>query len=129
MRHSVYNDYAAQTRVSLFKDYDFSLEKVARLGLGPILFREETRFFREINLSEIITVTCAIKSMHKNGSRWTFTHEIFKEDSTKAAQLTVDGAWLDLETRKLGTPSEEMMEAIYRFPRTDDFYWSDKNSP
>ncbi|HKK45329.1 MAG TPA: thioesterase family protein [Balneolaceae bacterium] len=125
MRHSVYNDYAAQTRVSLFQDYGLPLAKVAEWRLGPILFREETTFLREINLSDKITVTCAVAAMRKDGTRWTFIHKIIKEDDVEAAKITVDGAWLNLDTRKLGAPPEEMLKVIYRFPRTDDFQWID----
>ena len=57
MRHSVYNDYAAQTRVTMFSDFGLSMQAISAMGLGPILFREETKFFREIALSEEITVT------------------------------------------------------------------------
>ena len=123
MRHSVYNDYAAQTRVAMFKDFDLPIEHISEMKLGPILFREETKFMKEINLSEEITVTCQLKTMRKNGSRWTFVHEFFKENGDKAAEITVDGAWLDLKKRKLGTPPDEMIEVIHKFPRTDDFEW------
>jgi acyl-CoA thioester hydrolase len=123
MRHSVYNDYAAQTRVALFQDFGYSIEKFAKMGLGPILFREETKFFKEIALSEEITVTCQTQKMRKDGTRWTFLHEIFKEDGDKAAEIVVDGAWLDLKKRKLGTPNDKMLEVMNQFPRTDDFEW------
>ncbi len=128
MRHSVYNDYAAQTRVGLFSDFDLSLTEISRLGFGPILFREETNFLREIHLLETITVTCALRSMRRDGSRWSFLHEILKEgeEGIKAAQLVVDGAWLNLETRKLGVVPK-VGEVMDRFPRTSDFEWmSDK---
>lgn len=123
MRHSVYNDYAAQTRVAMFKDFGLSIEEISKLDLGPILFREETKFLKEIAMSENITVTCQVKQMQKNAGRWTFLHEIFKENGNKAAKIIVDGAWLNLEERKLGTPTEKMLEVINNFPRTDDFEW------
>lgn len=124
MRHSVYNDYAAQTRVAMFSDLDLSIMEIGRLGFGPILFREETIFEREINLLETITVTCALTTMRRDGSRWSFLHEIFKEGEgdVKAAQVVVDGAWLNLETRKLGT-LPELGEVMNRFPKTKNFEW------
>lgn len=125
MRHSVYNDYAAQTRVALFNEYNLSLKHVADLGLGPILFREETTFLKEIHLSEQITVTCAVAAMRKDASRWTFVHEIFKENGEQAAKITVDGAWLNLNSRKLDTPPQEMLDVINTFPRTEYFEWLD----
>ena len=126
MRHSVYNDYAAQTRVGMFADFDLSLNEISRLGFGPILFREETQFLREISLLETIKVTCALTAMRRDGSRWSFQHEIFKngENHIKAAQIDVDGAWLDLNSRKLGVPSPELKKVMNRFPKSPDFEWT-----
>lgn len=125
MRHSVYNDYAAQTRVAMFSHYGLPIDEIGRLGFGPILFREETTFLREINLMEAITVTCALTKMREDGSRWSFLHEIYKGDpdegGIKAAVIEVDGAWLDLENRKLGIPVEEMRKVVEEFPRSGDF--------
>lgn len=123
MRHSVYNDYAAQTRVAMFSDYGLSISTIGEMGFGPILFREETSFFREIVLLEAITVACVINSMRRDGSRWRMTHEIFKEDGVKAAEIIVDGAWLDLEARKLGTPPEKLLEVMNRMPKSENFEW------
>lgn len=128
MRHSVYNDYAAQTRVGIFSDFGLPITEIGRLGFGPVLFREVTKFEREINLLEIITVTCVLTTMRRDGSRWSFLHEIFKEgeDGIKAAQVTVDGAWLNLDNRKLGV-IPELSEVMNRFPKTANFEWvSDK---
>lgn len=124
MRHSVYNDYAAQTRVGMFSDFDLPITEIGRLGFGPVLFREETKFEREINLLEIIKVTCVLTTMRRDGSRWSFLHEIFKEGegSIKAAQVTVDGAWLNLENRKLGV-IPELKEVMNRFPKNENFEW------
>ena len=123
MRHSVYNDYAAQTRVSMFADFGLSITRIAEIGLGPILFREETKFLKEIALLENITVTCKLTAMRKDGSRWTFLHEIFKEDDNKAAEIIVEGAWLNLEERKLGEPPDKLLKIIKSFPRSDNFKW------
>ena len=128
LRHSVYNDYAAQTRVALFSDYGMPMNKIARQGRGPILFREETRFLKEINLLDEVSVTCRLRKMREDGSRWSFLHEIFSGEGKKAAVIEVDGAWLNLESRKLGTPSPELLEAMRRFPRTDDFEWQIENN-
>lgn len=125
MRHSVYNDYAAQTRVALFSESGLSMDEISKMGLGPILFREEVRFLREVKISEIITVFCYIKQMRKDGSRWTFSHPMFKNNEIPIAEITVDGAWLNLETRKLGTPPEDLLQVINNFPRADDFQWMD----
>ena len=123
LRHSVYLDYAAQTRVALFSDYGLPISEIAKIGLGPILFREEIKYLREVNGMEKITVFCELNWMYEDGSRWSFFHRMVKNGGTPVAELTVDGAWLDLDARKLGNPSEEMIEVMKQYPRTEDFKW------
>lgn len=129
LRHSVYLDYAAQTRVALFSDYGLPMDKIAQMGLGPILFREEIKYLREVNGMEEVTVYCELNWMYEDASRWSFFHRMFKNGDTPVAELTVDGAWLDLETRKLGAPSDKMMEIMTQYPRTDDFEWVNSAKP
>ncbi|MDZ7659631.1 acyl-CoA thioesterase [Fodinibius sp.] len=126
LRHSVYNDYAAQTRVAMFQDFGLPIKEISEMSLGPILFREETKFFKEIGLSEQITVSCQVATMRKDGSRWTFLHQIFKQNGDKAAQIIVEGAWLNLEKRKLATPPKKLLDVIMQFPRTESFEWQNQ---
>jgi len=128
MRHSAYNDYAAQARVNIFSSHGLSMDKIAAMGLGPVLFREETKFLKEVNLFDRIIVTFKVKAMRKDGSKWMVFHEVFKADHTKAAEITVDGAWIDLKKRKLGMPPQELMDVFTKFPRTDDFEWIPESS-
>ena len=50
MRHTAYNDYAAEVRSRFFASHGFSLTEFAKFNIGPILFSENTSFFREIVL-------------------------------------------------------------------------------
>lgn len=123
LRHSVYLDFAAQTRVALFSDYGLPMDEIAKIGLGPIMFREEIKYLREVNEMEEVTVYCELNWMYEDGSRWSFFHRMFKNGDTPVAELTVDGAWLNLKTRKLGESTDEMMKIMKKYPRTDDFAW------
>jgi acyl-CoA thioester hydrolase len=117
MRHSAYTDYAAQVRLEYLADQGFSMEKFAELNIGPILFREDTRFLKEVGMSETIRVTAELAGITADGSRWRIIHTIYKADGREAATVTVDGAWLDLNLRKLAVPSTELMDAFTEFPR------------
>jgi acyl-CoA thioester hydrolase len=108
MRHSAYADYAADQRVVLLAQAGFDLKAFARLRIGPILFREETRYLKEISVGEEIRVDARLGSQKEDGSRWTIIHGIYKADGRLAATVTVDGAWLDLDQRKLTVPPAEL---------------------
>ncbi len=104
LRHIAYNDYAAETRVRFFNDNKLSLSILNKLKIGPVLFSENTNFFREIVLSEDLTVELFLKGQSKHGERFKFHHKIFKQSGVLAAEIDVYGAWLELDKRKLTLP-------------------------
>jgi len=127
LRHTAYNDYAAQVRVSFLADHGFSLKKFMTMAIGPILFREETRFLREVGINEKIKVDYHCAAMRKDGSRFKGVHSIWKEDGVQAAIITIEGAWIDTNARKLTIPPLELLEIINKIPRVDNFeYIPDK---
>lgn len=121
LRHSAYNDYAAQVRLLVLEQIGLSLDTFARYNFGPVLFREETRFLKEVGMRESITVNAQLLKARKNGSRWSVFHEFYKSNGDKAATLTVDGAWMDLQKRKLTALPEEFIEPFLNLPRADAF--------
>ncbi|MCB2380510.1 thioesterase family protein [Hymenobacter sp. BT635] len=121
MRHSAYTDYAAQLRLEFLAEQGFPMQRFAELGIGPILFREDTRFLKEISLSEAIKVTAELSGLSADGSRWRIVHTIYKADGRVAATVSVDGAWLDLRLRKLTVPPLEMAEAMRHLDRHETY--------
>ncbi|MDB5233873.1 MAG: hypothetical protein JWR44_866 [Hymenobacter sp.] len=112
MRHSAYADYAADQRVVLLAKWGYDVKRFAELRLGPILFREETRFLKEVSIGEEIRVDGRLASVNADGSRWSIVHTIYKADGRVAATVAVDGAWLDLDRRKLAVPPAELTAAF-----------------
>ncbi|GAA3944469.1 thioesterase family protein [Hymenobacter algoricola] len=121
MRHSAYTDYAAQVRLEYLAEHGFTMRRFAELAMGPILFREDTRFLKEVGISEAIRVTAEAVGLSADGSRWRILHTIFKADGRAAATITVDGAWLDLRQRKLMVPPADMVEAMRQMPRHESY--------
>ena len=121
MRHTAYNDYAAEVRVRYFKEQNFSIEEFTKHNIGPILFTEETSFRKEIHLGENITVDIKLAGLSKNGERWKITHHIFNEAGKLAAIIKVYGAWIDLTKRKLTVPPKEAQFLFDATIKTEDF--------
>ena len=121
MRHSAYNDYAAESRVRLFKKYGLSIPEFNRLNIGPILFQENTKFLREIAIGEDITVEVLLKGLSENGERFKFLHNIYRGDGKLSAEIEIFGAWLDLTKRKLTSPPQTLLELAAQMTKTDNF--------
>ncbi|HEX8327603.1 MAG TPA: thioesterase family protein [Hymenobacter sp.] len=120
MRHSAYADFAADQRVVVLAKIGFDVARFAQLRLGPILFREETKYLKEISIGEEIHVDGQLVSATPDGARWTIVHTVYKADGRVAATVTVDGAWLDLDRRKLTVPPAELAAAFASMPRMED---------
>lgn len=121
MRHSAYNDYAAESRVRFFNAYKLSLIEFNKLNIGPILFKEETSFYREISLSDDITVEVLLKGTSTKGERFKFRHKIYRGDGVLAAEIDIYAAWLDLKSRKLTDPPPQIIEIFQHLDKTKDF--------
>lgn len=108
MRHSAYADYAAQARLDFLADQGFPLHRFGELSIGPVLFREETRFLKEVHMGETIRVATELGGLRADGARWRLIHTLYKADGREAAVVTVEGAWLDLRLRKITIPPPEL---------------------
>jgi acyl-CoA thioester hydrolase len=124
IRHSVYYDWGAFCRIEFLSEYGLTAQTMQELQFGPILFREECIFRREIRLGDTIKIDLRSLRSKKDFSRWTIRHQITKADGTVSAVLTVDGAWMDLTKRKLASPPPKVHEVFSEMPRAEDFEWT-----
>ncbi|WP_428224065.1 acyl-CoA thioesterase [Flavobacterium sp.] len=122
MRHSAYYDFGAQHRVEVLQQQGLTLRVMQENHIGPILFREECVFRKEIRLGNTITISTKIGKMKPDASRWTIVHELKNEKDELCAIISVDGAWMDTSIRKLANPTPEIVQEVMNaFPKTDDF--------
>lgn len=121
MRHTAYMDCAAQARVGFLKDCGFTLERFRTLGIGPVLFREETQYLHEVRANERLRVTSEVAGISPNRKHWRIRHRIYKSDGELACIVEVQGAWLDLRARKIAVPPPELIQAMEKVPRTEDY--------
>jgi acyl-CoA thioester hydrolase len=123
VRHSVYYDFGAYVRMSYLTEYGLGPAVMIQHNLGPILFREECVFKKEVHFGDSVTINLLLKKTSPNYSRWTFQHEIIKNNDTIAAIITVDGAWIDTVKRRLTVPTELVTKTFEQLPKAPDFEW------
>lgn len=126
LRHSAYADFAAQARLKLLYESGFTAMEMARLQIGPVLFREEILYHREVRAMDEVRVTCLLRRARKDGSRWAFEQKIYRGDGVLAATIIAEGAWLHTEHRKLTSLPAGTDAAFERLARTADFEWLDE---
>ena len=125
LRHSVYYDWGALCRIDYLNSKGLTQAVMQQLHFGPIIFREEAVFRKEIKYGDPITVNLKLMKSRRDYSRWTIVHEIKKNGDTLCAVLTIDGAWLNVIERKLYMPPSEVINVFQQMPVDENFQWTD----
>lgn len=122
LRHSSYYDLAAQERIEILHQYGITIHMMKDENVGPVLFKEQCEFKREIHLDSKIHIVTKLLKMKKDGSFWIIQHEFLSEENKLHALLKVEGSWIDTVKRKLARPVPEAVFAgLEAFPKTEDF--------
>jgi acyl-CoA thioester hydrolase len=121
MRHSAYADIAAHARVQMLESIGLDSKAFFIHKIGPILFREETLYKREFHIGEKVKVSCELSKCTPNGKKWSMRHLFYKENGKLAAEINVDGSWIDMNERKIVALSGELLKAFNLIPRAVDF--------
>ena len=121
LRNTAYSDYATHTRFSVLIEHGFTPSRFEELSFGPVVFREETRFMREVAMGDKVTIAVPVAGLSAEASRCCIGHQVLRADGATAAVVTLEGSWLDLKTRKLTLPPAELRDLFLRMPKTQDF--------
>ena len=123
MKNTAYVECGMQVRLAFFAENGFPFSEFQKQRFGPVIFREEITYFKEIHMLETIRTTFHFSKLSDDGGRFTLKNILLKEGDVKAAELITDGAWFDLGTRKLIPPPAkllEIMRLIYVPPAVDE---------
>lgn len=119
--HSKYYDYGAFCRMAFLTEHGITPAAMKEFHIGPIIFREECLFKREIKFGDELEVFLKLSKCNADASRWSMLHELWINKSTLAAIISIDGAWMDTQVRKLATPPEFCLTALDMIPKTENF--------
>lgn len=121
VRHSVYYDWTDFARLTFFANIGLTLNVFYDNNLGPVIFREEGIFHREILPTDNVEIKIFLLKSTIDFRKWTILHEIWKNEETLAATIIVDGSWIDTKSRKVKTPDSSVAEMLGAIPKHGQF--------
>ncbi len=121
MRNTAFLDKSGDVRMMFFSEHGFPMSEFLKLQLGPVIFKDEIEYFKEVRLLEGIRITLECAGLSPNGSRYLLKNEFLRPDGKAIARIRSWGGWLDLAARKLTTPSPTLLKAFEAMPRSGDF--------
>ena len=89
----------------LFKD-DF----ITKHNIGPIIFETKIEFLKEIFSGETINITLEFIDLKENGRKFTRVIRMYNELNDLSAIVTSKGGFMNLKTRKVVQPPEEVYQ-------------------
>ena len=123
LRHSVYYDWGAFCRMEFLTEFGLGASEMQRLHIGPILFKEECVFRKEVRYGDEVTMDLHLIRSKKDYSRWSIQHHVVKNRDTLCAVITVYGAWMNVLQRKLASPPDEVHHVFAKMPVAEHFEW------
>jgi len=121
VNYAAYIDAAGDLRYRFFTEREFPPERFEQLGIGPIYTAIHARFLREVRMGETITITYSLSGLSPQGARWKVHHNVLKSNRKKAVSIDLEGAILNLTTRKPVPPTLELLQTFNLIPRSTDF--------
>lgn len=119
--HSKYYDFGAYCRMAFLVEHGFTPAMMKELHIGPVIFREECFFKREINFGDDISIDLKLTKINPDCSKWSMEHEIRKNMNITVAIINVDAAWMDTEKRKLSAAPTIIANIFGSAPKSSNF--------
>ena len=121
MANTAYLDRAADVRMMYFAENGFPMAEFYRLRIGPVIFRDELEYYREVGLLDEFRVTLEMAELSSDGSRFVIQNTLLRRDGKMIARIRSKGGWLGLDARRLLAPPEALLRALQNAPRSEDF--------
>ena len=120
-RHTAYLDWATHNRMTAFATCGLSLARFNAIGIGPMLFREEADYLREVQEDDQVSVSFEVIGASVDWKHWRIRHRLARRDGVPCAVVVARGAWFDLRAGKVSPPPPEFAQACELLPRASDF--------
>lgn len=120
-RHTAFMDWATHGRIAAFASQGMTIARFEELGVGPVIFREETDYLREVAGDDRITVSMEFAGGSPDWKHWKIRHALTRQDGVHCANVVVRGAWFNLRERKVVAPPEPIVRCCDALPRAADF--------
>lgn len=121
MGNAAYLDLCTTVRMMHFAEQGVAMADFQRLEVGPVVFRDELEYFREVHLLEQLSVGLILLASSEDGSHFRLRNEIWKADGTRAATVASTGAWMNVAARKLVIPPDPIRRALAALPHAEAF--------
>jgi acyl-CoA thioester hydrolase len=119
--NTAYCNLMIAVRMAYLRESGFDQQAFANKNVGPAIISEEFHYLRESPPDGVLRVDVELAGLSEDGRFVRFHHHIFHPDGGMAVFSRCTFCWIDLETRKICRPPEDLYHAIAALDRSEDF--------
>ena len=114
LNHLVYATSATEARIAFLGSQGIDFLRLAKEdGIGPVLFKEDMRFFKEVLMNEtVLEVEIFSDGLNEKIGTFGIVHIIRNTHGDNVGVVRIEGAWMDLKRRKLVPPPKYVAETF-----------------
>ena len=121
LANAAYVQFMSHTRMSFMIDHGLSHKEMIQFNIGPVVFQEQMFFFKEVFQGKPIKVSFELRGASEDGMFFEFRHDFYDPKGRNLARGMMQGAWIDLSTRKTCVLPEALRPMLEAAHKTDDF--------
>ena len=121
LANSAYTNFMSHTRMAFFLEFGYSMPSMKKHNVGPVVFYEHMYYFKEAFLGTPITVTMEVSGISDDGMLFMFEHNFYNHKGENLAYCEMQGAWIDLNARKLTALPKPLLDLAHKFPKSESF--------
>jgi acyl-CoA thioester hydrolase len=116
-----YINMMSHTRMSLLNKIGFGHHAMHKAQIGPVLFREEIHYFKEVLPGTPLKVSGVLKRVSEDHKFFCFEHRFYADSGENVAYGEITGSWISLSERKLIAPPQALRKALDEIPKSGDY--------
>ncbi len=121
LANSAYTNFMSHARMAFFGNQGFSMPEIKKHNVGLVVFYEHMYYFKEAFIGTPVTVTIEVSGLSNDGMLFMFTHNFYNHKGEHLAYCEMQGAWINLKSRKLTALPEALLSLATNFPKSEDF--------
>ncbi|MEP2936384.1 MAG: acyl-CoA thioesterase [Gilvibacter sp.] len=121
LANSAYINFMSHTRMSFLIEHGIDQRVMAKYNIGPVIFHEHVYYFKEVFQGAKIRVSFELGGVSEDGTFFKFIHNFYDHKGRNLAYCEMQGAWLNLGTRKLSPLPESLIPMMDKAPKTADY--------
>lgn len=121
LANSAYINFMSHTRMSFLIDNGIDQRTMAKHNIGPVIFYEHVYYFKEVFQGSKIRVSFELGGLSEDGAFFKFVHNFYDQKGRNLAYCEMQGAWLNLGTRKVAPLPKDLIPLLEKAPKTANY--------